>query len=88
MDNDNIIPFGQVVGGKDDDDDSIPVNNYEIMDIDGGLHQAEGFLIFTPQHVAIMRPLDEGALPLVILPLNFVKFARLSPSAEQLELAV
>lgn len=84
MNDDNIIPFGQVQGGKDDDD-SVPVNNYEIKDIDGEIHAAEGFLIFTPQHVAIMRPLDEGALPLVILPLSFVKYARLA-QAEQLEL--
>lgn len=85
MNDDNIIPFGQVAGGKEPDDEAVPVNLYEIMDIDGVSHQAEGFLIFTPQHVAIMRPLDEGALPLVIFPLSFVKYAKIADPV-QLEL--
>jgi hypothetical protein len=75
MNDDNVIPFGSVKGGKDED--TVPEHDYEIIDQDGGVHKAKGFMIFTPHHIAIMRALDEGALPVVVLPLTFVKFAKI-----------
>lgn len=80
---DNVVApkFGAIQGGKPAEDD-VPQHLYEILDHDGMLHSAHGFLIFTPQHVAIMRNLDQGALPVLIFPLEHVKYAKISEQQE------
>jgi len=50
-----------------------PMYEYLIIDTNYNDHYAEGFLVFTTQHVAVMR--DEGAqgaLPVLLMPLTSV----------------
>ena len=58
-------------------DDAPLINTYEITDVDDVTHVAEGFLLFTSQHVAVMQETSKGALPLLVIPLNRVKFAEM-----------
>lgn len=81
-DQDNIVQFGSIKGGKEDSTD-VPQHLYEIKDHDDIIHQAHGFIIFTPQHVAVMRDTGDGALPLLIFPLEAVKYAKLIDPAQQ-----
>lgn len=76
MDNDNIVSFGTVKGGKDTSDENrIPTNDYVVVDMDDQEYVVNGFLIFTSQHLAIMRNSGDGAIPVLVLPLNRVKLA-------------
>lgn len=76
--NDNIFQLGSVKGGKDNDGDAgIPVNDYVIMDIDGTEFFGTGFLIFTSQHIAIMKDNGNGAVPVLVVPIGRVKAAEL-----------
>lgn len=75
--------FKMFEGGKGDTTqpaptDTIPTNSYEITDIDGDMYGAEGFLIFTAQHVAIMRDEGAGAIPVLVMSLNRLKVAELT----------
>lgn len=81
-DNDNIVPFGAIKGGKGDGpdetvDDGIPINDYIITDIDNQEFAATGFLIFTSHHLAIMRDNGKGAIPIMVFPIDRVKVAEL-----------
>lgn len=80
-DNDNIIPFGSVNTTKPEE--VTPEYDYKIDTKDNETYIARGFLIFTPQHIAVMRPLEEGALPVLILPLETIKSARLMEDVQQ-----
>lgn len=75
-DNDNVFRFGTVTGGKGTSeaaaDDGIPTNKYVITDIDHEEYFAEGFLIFTSHHLAVMRDFGKGAVPILVLPINRV----------------
>lgn len=77
MDNDNVIPFGQVKGGKSDDENVLPVNEYSLITMENEEYQATGFLIFTPQHVAVMRDDGKGAIPILVMPLISLRVAEL-----------
>lgn len=61
--------------GAGDDEPGIPQNDYVIVDIWGEEHFASGFLLFTSQHVAVMRDQGDGALPIIVFPLGNVKYA-------------
>lgn len=74
-DNDNVVQFGAIKGGKETEP-GVPQHQYQIKDFDDEIHEAYGFIIFTPQHVAVMRDTPEGALPLMIFPLEHVKYAK------------
>lgn len=79
-DKDNI--FRMLPGGKADNDavaesDNIPQHSYVIVNHDGEEFSADGFLLFTSQHVAIMRDNGTGALPVLVVPLSEVKFAEI-----------
>lgn len=76
-DNGNVIKFGAVQGGKADQEDDIPQHNYMIETITGNQVGAKGFLVFTPQHIAIMRNLPEGALPVLVVPLDKVAYTKI-----------
>lgn len=75
--------FSILDGGKTDttpapeSTDGIPQNEYRIVDIEGAEYFHEGFLLFTSQHIAVMRDTEQGALPIFILPLNRLAFAEL-----------
>ena len=59
--------------------DDIPQNAYLIVDRRGEEHYAEGFLLFTSQHIAVMKDIGngQGAIPILVLPLDQVNFAEL-----------
>ena len=69
--------FKVIQGGGKTDDTKTEVYDYEIEDLDGNVFNALGFLIFTTQHVAIMRDEGSGPIPVLIVPLGLVKAASL-----------
>lgn len=79
-DNDNnILRFGAIAGGKvvSEDDNTIPENDYVVTDLDDDEFFTNGFLIFTPHHLAIMRDKGKGAVPVLVMPIARVKAAEL-----------
>ena len=75
----NIFKFGAVKGGKEvEEDNSIPENDYIVIDIEDNELESSGFLIFTPHHLAIMRDNGKGAVPVLCLPIGRVKAAVLA----------
>lgn len=75
----NIFKFGAISGGKDEEtEDKIPHNDYVIIDNDGNEFDVNGFLIFTPNHLAVMQDVGAGAIPALVLPLGRVKVAALA----------
>lgn len=78
----NVFKFGTVDGGKKEED-SIPQNDYVIVDVDDTEYDINGFLIFTPHHLAIMTDLGEGAIPALVLPIGRVKSAALASLFEE-----
>ena len=86
--NNNIINFSVVNGGKQEQvapDNEIPCNTYSVMDRDGIEHFADGFLVFTSQHIAIMKDDGKGSLPVLVIPLDHVAFAEIVPDEDYLE---
>lgn len=71
-------------GGKEQDNqpNAVPVNTYEITLDDGTTHVATGFLIFTAQHVAVMRDEGDGAIPVLVMPLHRLQMALLSDEVD------
>lgn len=65
-------------------DEGIPTNTYRIVNIQNEEQIATGFLLFTSQHVAVMRDDGKGAIPVLVLPLNMCKFAELMPDQPEL----
>lgn len=57
--------------------DTVPQNDYIIVDVQDNEYFAKGFLLFTPQHVAIMRETENGPIPALVVPLGRVAFAEL-----------
>lgn len=70
---DNIIKFGDIQGGKQANEDEFPKNYYVIIDIDDQEYYAEGYLLFTSQHVCIMKTTNKGPVAALMLPLHRVK---------------
>lgn len=76
--------FSIVQGGKQDEDNgydedadekTIPELDYVIVDLDDVEYSVKGFVVFTPQHLAIMRDNDDGRgpIPVVMFPLSRIK---------------
>lgn len=76
MNDDNIVQFGSVKGGKGDDE-KFPTHPYYIEDIDGNEYYAEGYLIFTSHHVCIMGEGDNGPVTVLMVPLSRVKLTEI-----------
>lgn len=74
----NVFKFGAINGDKKDDKDTIPQNDYVVIDVDDIEYDINGFLIFTPHHLAIMSDEGDGAIPALVLPINRVKTAVLA----------
>ncbi len=56
----------------------VPQSEYVIIDRKGNEHFADGFALFTSQHVAIMRDNGMGgAIPVFIMPLDQVLYCEL-----------
>lgn len=72
-----ILQGGKSPTSTDPDISGIPQNAYVITDINNCEHFAEGFLLFTSQHIAIMRDTGAGALPVLVMPLDKVFSAEL-----------
>jgi len=84
-DDNNIVPFGQIQGGKSqvEDPDAFPANPYYFQDVEGNEFFAEGYLIFTSHHVAVMENTDNGPVVGLLLPLSRVKVCELNtPEAD------
>lgn len=86
---DNVFRFGSLDGGKSGPtappaEDGIPEFSYVVTDIDHNDFYADGFLIFTPHHLAIMSEIDgRGAVPVLVLPINRVIAAELVEDEEE-----
>lgn len=80
----NVFKFGAVEGGKEKED-SIPQNDYVVVDIDNIEYDVNGFLIFTPHHLAIMTDEGKGAIPALVLPISRVKTAVLASIVDEAE---
>lgn len=77
----NVFKFGAIPGGKSEDEapeDKIPHNDYVVVDNEDNEFDINGFLIFTPHHLAIMQDGGQGAIPALVLPIARVKFAGLA----------
>lgn len=75
----NVFKFGTFKGGKEtEESDVIPQSDYFVKDIDDNEFDVNGFLIFTPHHLAIMRDEGQGAVPALVMPINRVKIAILA----------
>lgn len=81
----NVFKFGAIDGNKKDED-SIPQNDYIVIDIDDLEYDVNGFLIFTPHHLAIMTDEGKGAIPALVLPIGRVKSAVLASLFDEEEL--
>ena len=76
MSDDNVMQFGVFDGGKNDKD-VFPSHPYSIEDIEGNIYSAEGYLIFTSQHVCVMENVEDGAIPAIMIPLHRLKVVEL-----------
>jgi hypothetical protein len=62
------------------------VNTYYIETLDGDKFVRDGFLIFTAQHVAVMREInDNSSIPLLVMPLGLVKVVELIEDEDDLD---
>lgn len=74
-----IVPGGAT---EDPSDDNLPVNSYVITTATGREYFGEGFLVFTSQHVAVMKETPKGAIPALVIPLTNVESAELIEDEE------
>jgi len=78
MDNDNNNIFKVMPGGKAaNQSDQFPTDTYAIVCKNGRELLADGFLIFTSQHVTVMRDKGKGAIPVLLVPLIDIEFAEI-----------
>lgn len=83
MDDDNIVKFGQIQGGKTEDlEPEVPSNQYVIIDVDREEYYHEGFLLFTSQHVAIMQERKGNTVPVFMMPLNMLRVVEIVDEEE------
>lgn len=75
--NDNIISLVPT-----DAKQITPENDYVICTVDGDELYGTGFLVFTSHHIAVMRDIEQGALPVLVVPLDKVKFAEIVENEE------
>lgn len=73
----NIFKFGAIDGDKKAAD-AIPQNDYVVVDVDDNEFDVNGFLIFTPHHLAIMTDQGAGPIPALVMPIGRVKTAVLA----------
>jgi hypothetical protein len=74
---DNII---RIVSSNEDsagNENTIPQSDYRLNFVNGEFAEAYGFLVFTSQHVAIMRDNGTGAIPILVAPLGTVQYANI-----------
>lgn len=83
MDNDNVF---SIVPGGAAKEDGLPTNQYILEDITGKEYASEGFLIFTAQHVAVMRDIGKGAIPVLVMPLTQLRVAEIYEDDAEAEL--
>ena len=77
-DDNNIVQFGSIVGGKEDKKD-FPAHPYVLTDVDGEEYYYDGFLIFTTHHVAVMVEGDDGEpVAGIMMPLHRLKSAEIA----------
>ncbi len=81
MDNDNIFSIHNG-GKKASGENTLPVNDYCLIDMTGEEFFGTGFLIFTSHHVAIMRDNGDGAVPVTMMPLANLKVAEIVEEEE------
>lgn len=79
-DDTNIVQFGPKVVQTTP---TVPTNTYAIEDVDGNEYLYEGFLIFTVQHVAVMRNEGDGAIPVFVMPLHRLKIAEIVEDGDE-----
>lgn len=72
---DNVIRI--VSSNEDTTANTIPQSDYRLNFVNGEFAQAYGFLVFTSQHVAIMRDEGTGAIPILVAPLGTVQYANI-----------
>lgn len=86
MDNDNednVVKFGSIQGGKAKDDKEFPSNPYVILDVDDEEHYYDGYMIFTTHHVCIMQEGDDGTpVTAFMIPMHRVKDVSLAVEDE------
>jgi hypothetical protein len=75
----NLFKFNAINGGKEpvEQEDKIPHNDYVVIDIEENEFSVNGFLIFTPHHLAIMQDSGAGAVPALVMPIGSIRFAGL-----------
>ena len=73
----NVFKFGQIKGDKEPED-KIPHNDYVVVTTDDHEFDVNGFLIFTPHHLAIMTDNGGGAIPALVMPIGNVRVAGLA----------
>lgn len=76
MSDDNIVSFGSIQGGRQEEE--FPSNPYVITDIDDNSIFGTGYLIFTNAHVCIMEERGNGPVASVMVPLHRVKVVELN----------
>lgn len=76
-DDNKVVPFGSVQGGKSTEEDTLPANEYLIVDINGEEFYNIGFLLFTTQHVAVMEDRGKHTVPVFLMPLDRLAFVQL-----------
>lgn len=72
----NIFQGGRTE--QPEDEKQIPELEYVIVDQDNNRFDIKGFVVFTPQHLALMRDDGKGPIPILVMPLTNVKFAGLA----------
>lgn len=75
--NDKIYSITGGKGGEGPVEKKLPTHQYVLFDRHDEEYNAEGFLIFTTSHVAIMRDEGEGAVPVLLLPMDLFKSAEI-----------
>jgi hypothetical protein len=82
MDNDNIFQLISKTPETAEPDEPLDFD-YVIIDRQGNEHYHSGFLLFTSQHIAVMRETPKGALPVFVIPLDQVYLAELIEDDEE-----
>lgn len=84
----NIIDFENAKSKNAKDPTEVPQHQYVLVDIDNEEFTEFGFLIFTAQHIAVMREKGEGAAPVLVMPLHRNKVAYIDETSTDADIAV
>lgn len=89
-DDTKIINIGEVKKMREEEKkaNKVPTFTYVLINHDGEEFVDEGYLIFTAQHVAVMRDLgDIGSVPATVMPLTEVKIVQVVNDDEEQDTA-